>query len=261
MTTSDQGAPPAATSLARRAALAAGRFFFATRNVVFVVVFLVVALASEPRPFLGRVSADVLMDALGILLVAAGQGVRALVIGLAFGDIRRGGKNLKIHADTLVQEGLFAHSRNPLYVGNVLVYFGLFVILNSPAGWLIGVPFFASAYFLIVLAEEDFLRQRFGATYEEYLRRVPRFVPTLRGFGATLRSMRFDGKRVIRKEYGQAFAWSTAALALIAHEHWLWRGQDDGTTILRRALVAWAILIVAYGVTRYFKKTGRLVDA
>jgi protein-S-isoprenylcysteine O-methyltransferase Ste14 len=245
----------------RRAALAAGRFFFATRNVLFVAVFLAVVFASTPRPFLGSVAADAWLDALGILIVAAGQGVRALVIGLAFGDIRRGGKHLKIHADALVQEGLFAHCRNPLYVGNVLIYFGLFVILNSPAGWLIGVPFFVSAYWLITLAEENFLRKRFGAVYEDYCRRVPRFVPALRGFAQTVRSVRFDVKRVIRKEYGQAHAWFTAALVVIVREHWAWTPRDARGPLIRNALLAWTVLFVAYGVTRYFKKSGRLVDA
>jgi protein-S-isoprenylcysteine O-methyltransferase Ste14 len=238
--------------------VAAGRFFFAHRNYLFPLVFVATALISPPRPWLGRPSADVWLDALGLAVAAAGQAVRGLVIGLAY--VPRGGKDRKVHADELVQQGLFVHCRNPLYVGNLLVYFGLFLILNSPGGWLVGFPFFVLAYVAIVRAEEDFLRGRFGAAYEEYCRRVPRFVPSLRGIGATLRSTRFDGKRVIRKEYGQFFAWPTAALALFAEQSVVWRGQPGVWASLRGVIVAWAVLLVAYAFTRYLKKTRRLDD-
>ena len=238
--------------------VAAGRFFFGHRNYLFPLVFLGTALLSPPRPWLGRPSADMWLDVLGLVIAAAGQAVRALVVGLAY--VPRGGKDRKVHADELVQEGLFAHCRNPLYVGNLLVYLGLFVILNSPGGWLVGLPFFVLAYVAIVRAEEDFLRGRFGAAYEDYCRRVPRFLPSLRGIGETLRSTRFDGKRVIRKEYGQLFAWPTAALVVFAEESVVWRGQPGVWPSLRGAIEAWCVLLVAYAVTRFLKKTRRLDD-
>ena len=70
------------------------------------------------------------MDIAGVLIILSGLGLRAVVIGLAY--IKRGGVNKMIHADTLVTNGLFAHCRNPLYAGNLLVVAGLLVIFNNP---------------------------------------------------------------------------------------------------------------------------------
>jgi protein-S-isoprenylcysteine O-methyltransferase Ste14 len=253
------GADAAAADAAPGAFVRLGRFFFGRRDFVFAAVFLAVVFLSAPRPFLQSLAADAWLDAAGFAIALLGQALRALVIGLAY--IRRGGKDRKIYADVLVQDGFFAHCRNPLYVGNALVYLGLFVILNSAAGWLVGVPFFALAYLSITAAEEDFLRRRFGAAYEDYCRRVPRFVPDLRGLGATVRGMRFGWKRLVRKEYGSTFAWLTAALGLLVRESVAWRGADASGPLLRPVLLAWGILVAAYGVARWLKKTRRLADA
>ena len=45
-----------------------------------------------------------------------------------------------------------AHARNPLYVGNYLTILGLFVILNNPWAYLIGMAFYTLLYLAIVSA-------------------------------------------------------------------------------------------------------------
>lgn len=100
----------------------AGNLFFKIRNALFPIVFIAIALTTTPAPFLGSEARDRWLDAFGIALALAGQALRGLVIGLAY--IGRGGKDKKVYAETLVQDGIFAHSRNPLYVGNMLVFLG-----------------------------------------------------------------------------------------------------------------------------------------
>lgn len=236
--------------------IAAGNFFFRTRNVLFPLAFVVIALATRPRAFLGLESADFWMNVAGVLIAVAGQALRVAVIGLAY--IRRGGKEGRIHADDLVVEGFFAHSRNPLYVGNMMVYLGLLVVLNSPAGWLVGAPFYFFAYWAITLAEEDFLLRKFGAVYDEYRRRVNRFIPRLAGLGATMRSMRFDWRRVVHKEYGSTFSWITTMLALFVWERVARHGTAGLGSTLVVVLAVWALAILGYGTARYLKKTRRL---
>jgi len=258
-------APPRAESLTEESAPAAapggtlvrfGNFFFRYRNALFPVAFVVIAAATRPLAPFGSERADRWMDAAGVLVALAGQSLRALVIGLAY--IRRGGKDQRIYADDLVTEGFFAHSRNPLYVGNMLVFLGLFLILNSAWGYLAGVPFFVFAYVSIVSAEEEYLRRQFGAAYDAYCRRVNRFVPSLTGLGATVRGMAFNWKRLVRKEYGSTFTWITTALALLVWERASRHGMDAASPALRAALVAWVPVVCGYGVARFLKKTGRL---
>ncbi len=235
-----------------------GRFFFGKRDFVFTAVFLLLAVASRPLPFGGSPGTDRWLNLAGVLTALSGQVLRAAVIGLAY--IRRGGKDKKIYADDLVTDGFFAHSRNPLYLGNMLVYLGLFLVLNSTIGWLVGVPFFLVAYLCITAAEEEYLGRRFGAAYEDYRRRVPRFFPRLAGLGETMRGMRFHWRRVIRKEYGSTYAWAVTVLALLAYERVTWAGSAAAGPDLRRIALAWGGLTVLYGIARWLKKTHRIDD-
>lgn len=236
-----------------------GNFLFKWRNEVFPLTFLVIAAASYPRASFGTERGDLIADAVGIGVALAGQALRAAVIGLAY--IQRGGKAKKIHADALVKDGLFAHSRNPLYLGNMLVFLGLFLVLNSTLGYLVGVPFFFIAYLSLTVAEEEFLRKQFGAEYEEYFRSVNRYFPSPRGLGVTMRSMSFNWKRLIRKEYGSTFIWITAAMALMVWEVAARHGWASVGPRARILAPMWAVVIAGYALARYLKKSGRLVAA
>jgi len=80
----------------------------------------------------------------------------------------------------LVASGLYRLVRNPMYVGIQLVlaghfvYFGYWVILAYAAF------FFLATHLFVTLYEEPDLRRRFGAGYEDYLKKVPRWIPRLR---------------------------------------------------------------------------------
>ena len=246
--------PP--TGAVHRALVRFGSFLFTGRNHIFPLAFVAIAAASRPRAAFGSERGDLALDAIGLAVALAGQTLRAMVIGLAY--IRRGGKGKKIHADNLVQDGFFAHSRNPLYLGNMMVFLGLFLVLNSNLGYLVGVPFFYVAYLSITLAEEAYLRKHFGDEYAAYYRRVNRFIPSLKGIGATMRSMSFDWGRLVRKEYGSTFIWITAALGLLLWEKAARLGWGSVGPRARVLAAVWAVAIAGYLLARYLKKTGRL---
>jgi protein-S-isoprenylcysteine O-methyltransferase Ste14 len=252
--------PPRSRSNAlRRALVRFGNFLFRGRNLVFPLVFFAIAAVSRPRAPFSNEGADLVLDGIGIAVAVAGQTLRAVVIGLAY--IRRGGKDGKIHADRLVTDGFFAHSRNPLYLGNMMIVFGLLLVLNSLVGYLVGVPFFYLAYLSITFAEEEFLEKRFGPEYTAYRERVNRFLPSFPGLGATMRSMSFDWGRLIRKEYGSTFLWITTAIAILLWERGVrvgWHSMGHRAPMLA---AIWAATLAAYLLARYLKKTGRLSAA
>ena len=253
----ESSSPQLASSRGRSQFLApVGRVFFKLRDLLFPLVFFALVLASEPRLFLGSERWDRALDAFGIAVALSGQLLRAAVIGLAY--IRRGGKNKQVFADALVQEGFFAHSRNPLYLGNFLALVGFCLIHNSPLCYLVGIPFFAFAYLAIVEAEEEYLGRKFGAEYEEYRRRVPRFLPTLKGLGATFNSMEFDWRRLVRKEYGSTFAGLSSIFAVLLWDESVRHGLAGVRGMLPVTLGVWAALACAYLAARYLKKTGAL---
>jgi hypothetical protein len=72
--------------------------------------------------------------------------------------------------------------------------------------------------------------------------------------------MRFDWRRVIRKEYGTTFAWISVALALIAWEQVSWYGAAGARGILLWLAITWAGVFALYATARWLKKTRRLAS-
>jgi len=231
-----------------------GNFLFHYRNALFPLAYLLLFLNGP------RIIADYRLAVAGGLIVAlAGQGLRAVTIGLDY--IIRGGRNRQVYAEKLVQGGIFAHCRNPLYVGNFLIIFGLGIASNSSLFLAVGIPFFLFAYGAIIAAEENFLRSKFGDEFAAYCARVNRLVPNFSGLGSTLQGMQFNWRRLISAEYGSTYAWLAAIILLTLKNLW-----SNGDYQRRHGMVwvLWSLLLlvtVAYGIARYLKKSGALKTA
>ena len=234
----------------------AGNLFFRVRNALFPVIFVALALLTRPAFFLGNPALDRIVVWLGVLTACIGQGFRLFVIGYAY--VKRGGKEGRVYADNLVSQGVYAHSRNPMYVGNFLMAVGLGLIYGSPWVYFFVIPFFAFVYLSIVTAEETYLRTRFGKVYEDYCKRVNRFLPDFRGIKESLKKFEFDWKRALRKDYGTFFATFFGLVAIpIWKLYYLYGFTEKKTTLLiLAALIPPGFCL--YGLVRFLKLTHRL---
>jgi protein-S-isoprenylcysteine O-methyltransferase Ste14 len=79
----------------------------------------------------------------------------------------------------LITQGMYGRMRHPRYVQFLIALIGYSFIANYLASYLVTALWFPGIY-VIVLLEERELRAHFGKIYDEYCRRVPRFVPKLR---------------------------------------------------------------------------------
>lgn len=235
-----------------------GNFLFRYRNAVFPAVMAALFLLLPPRPFLGDWAADGWLDLAGLLVCLLGQGLRAAVVGLAY--IKRGGVDKRIFAAKLVQEGLFAASRNPLYVGNIVVLAGVFLIHNNPWVYLIGGGYFLLSYRAIVAAEERYLHGQFGAAYDAYCRRVNRWWPSPGAIGPAVAGMSFNWRRLVIKEYGSFAAWILTVLLVLAWQAYWARGWPGAAGTLGALGLALLAALALAGLVRWLKKSGRLVD-
>ena len=239
--------------------LTPGNFFFRFRNALFPITFVALFFITRPALFLGSSILDRIVVILGVLIALAGQTFRVLVIGYAY--IKRGGKEGRVYADTLVSKGFYAHTRNPMYVGNFLITVGLGIVYGSPWIYFFVIPFFAFVYLSIVTAEESYLKNKFKAEYEEYAKRVNRFLPNFRGLGESLKEFRYDWKRALRKDYGTLFG-TFAGIVIIN----VWKNYYIyGFGAKKNEIILLAILLVPvilfYAVVRYLKLNGRLASS
>jgi protein-S-isoprenylcysteine O-methyltransferase Ste14 len=82
------------------------------------------------------------------------------------------------HPSQLVTQGLYAKVRHPRYVQIALALLGYAVFTNYLVVYAVFLVWLPVMYVIVVLEERE-LCGRFGKEYEEYRRRVPRFVPRL----------------------------------------------------------------------------------
>lgn len=118
----------------------------------------------------------------------------------------------------LVTAGPFALCRNPLYMGSFLISLGYLVMCDRPYLLIAGVVLFWILHGGAVAYEERLLRERFGAEFDDYCRRVPRFLPRP---GRLVGSGAFSFRRVVANdEHRQAAsaALLSAAFAWMAYE-------------------------------------------
>ena len=159
-----------------------------------------------------------------VALVLAQPNLFSLVLG---GVLAVAGEALRVWASGYIEKtqylatgGPYAYTRNPLYLGSVLVGLGVAV-----ASWRLEAAVVAGLYFVafypaVIYEESTFLRGKFGAEYDEWARFVPIFLPRLNPAGPN--RSRFQWERVDHnREWRTAAAIPLMALALYARARWL----------------------------------------
>jgi protein-S-isoprenylcysteine O-methyltransferase Ste14 len=223
--------------------IAYGNFIFHYRNTVFPLTLVALLVVFPPaRP--AETGENFAIDLLALLVAFLGESIRILTVGLEY--IKRGGLNRRIYASNLVTHGVFAHCRNPLYLGNVLLALALLTISDDRIVLIIGAPLVIVTYVAIVAAEEHFLKDNFGAEFDEYCSRTNRWWPEFAGFAETMRSMRFNWQRVLLKETNTIYGWIVLACLVEAFaEHFTGLFQDlDFKVYLAMAVIATVCFLI-----------------
>lgn len=138
----------------------------------------------------------------GALVALGGLMLRAL----AAGHIEKN--------QTLATSGPFRYTRNPLYLGTLILGAGFII---ASASWVLAAAFvalFFSVYLPVMHREEQFLQGRFGAEFDSYAARVPLFLPAPgRRFPA---QGQFRWRQYIRnREYEAAGGWCVIFVFLL----------------------------------------------
>jgi protein-S-isoprenylcysteine O-methyltransferase Ste14 len=149
-----------------------------------------------------------LSTALGSLLAISGEALRVW----ASGHIEK--------TRVLATGGPYAHTRNPLYLGSVLMALGIVVVAASP--WIVPLAglYLLAFYPRAIREEATFLAQKFPLEYEAWARAVPLFLPRLLPAGP--RASSFSWSRIrANREWRTALALPLLAVVLYVRARWL----------------------------------------
>ena len=118
---------------------------------------------------------------IGLPIALTGEWLRLWGVSYAGSETRTTGG---VGGTFLVISGPFAHVRNPLYLGNILIYLGIGIMSMSlfPYLQIIAFIFFYAQYFFIIKEEERYLTGKFKQAYENYRSSVPKLIPSFKKY-------------------------------------------------------------------------------
>jgi protein-S-isoprenylcysteine O-methyltransferase Ste14 len=153
----------------------------------------------------------------GIPLILAGELIRIWAVSYAGSETRTtdgvGGTNL-------VTQGPFSMVRNPLYLGNVLIYTGIGIMSFTffPYLQIFGLFYFTFQYYCIILNEEEYLKNTYKDKFEIYLKSVSRFIPLKNRIPAEIQSnLKFDIKSGLKSESRSLQSITISSLLIIGY--------------------------------------------
>ena len=181
-----------------------GEYFFRWRSYLplAMAVLFILALAHFRYPFANH-GLDLAWDGGCLALGLVGQAVRFFTVGF----VPRGtsGRNTRGQvAEVLNTTGMYAVVRNPIYLGNFIIWFGLSLFMKSVWFTTVISLFFTIFYERIIFREEAFLRQKFGDVFMHWADTTPVILPRFKNWRPP--SLPFSWKSAINREYGTFFA-------------------------------------------------------
>jgi len=115
---------------------------------------------------------------IGIGLIVVGESIRIYAVRFAGGATR----TTNVGAPSLCTSGPYSRCRNPLYLGNMIIYCGVVLVAGGQFVWpllFIVFAFFTLQYSMIISLEEETLVKLFGNEYRLYRESIPRLFPRL----------------------------------------------------------------------------------
>lgn len=155
-----------------------GKYFFKFRSYTPIPFLFCMILLMKPNIY------SVLS---GIPFILLGEIIRIWAVSYAGSETRTtdgvGGSNL-------VTQGPFSIVRNPLYLGNVLIYIGIGIMSYAlfPFLQIFALLYFTFQYYCIILNEEEYLKNCFGDKFLIYTKSVRRFFPMINKIPENIKS-------------------------------------------------------------------------
>lgn len=155
-----------------------GKFLFKWRSFTQLPWIIVALIFLKPYypPF--SLHLEPFLTIAGIMITLYGEMLR--VWAHLYASEGTSGREIFLRADSLNREGPYRFVRNPLYLGNFHIIGGLLIVFSNIIAFLIGIAFLIFQYSFIILAEENYLKDKFGEEWLNYKKKVPKFFPKIK---------------------------------------------------------------------------------
>ncbi len=232
-----------------------GEWLFRWRSYLPLLILPVVLVALKDFEYLERVFGDTIDDlwqGFCIIVSLSGLVIRCITVGyVPKGTSGRNTKRQK--AESLNTTGMYSILRHPLYLGNFFIMLGAASFIEVWWLTLIFVLSFWLYYERIIIAEEEFLRRKFGNVYVDWSEKTPAFLPRFRNWQKP--ELPFSFKAVAAREY-------TTLFAIIASFSFM---DIVGDIFVEGKLdLAWAAVLIAgfmlYSTLRILKKKTKILN-
>ncbi len=203
--------------------------------------------------FAGDLIADI-VEFISLILVISGLLIRVFTVGFVPRGTSGRNTNKQVAAE-LNTTGMYSITRNPLYLGNAITYMGIALFTQDLFLVSLFGLFLIIYYERVILAEENFLKERFSDQYEDWVNRIPTFFPKISLWHSP--ALPFSLKTVLRREYPGVFA-ATLMLSYveIANDYF-----EEGFMEIDSEWL-WVLVIVSaiYVGLRFLKKHTQVLD-
>jgi protein-S-isoprenylcysteine O-methyltransferase Ste14 len=180
-----------------------GSWLFRYRSYLPLAILPIFVVCLASSKYLGRSHAlNELWQRICLAISFAGLVLRAVIVGHApYGTSGRNTREQVAH--TLNTTGMYSVVRHPLYLANYIIIIGF--SMEFHVWWLVllTTTLYALYYERIMMAEEAFLRTRFGGEFEEWAAVTPAFIPKWRGWRPF--KVPFCWRTVLQREYNAFF--------------------------------------------------------
>ncbi|MFH1856090.1 MAG: isoprenylcysteine carboxylmethyltransferase family protein [Candidatus Omnitrophota bacterium] len=183
-----------------------GAWLFKWRSYLPLLLIPLFVIALKNFRVIERIFGDNagdLWESISVSISFLGLAIRCLTAGY----VPRGtsGRNTQSQAaEVLNTTGMYSITRNPLYLGNFVIIFG--VVLFIQVWWLALIILMAFWFYYerIIFAEEEFLREKFGREFTIWAQKTPMLIPRFKNWRKP--ELPFSFKTVLRREFSTYFS-------------------------------------------------------
>ena len=236
-----------------------GNWLFRWRSFLPIVLYVLAAfvIVFEKDTDLPLFEDTWAWSCIGVALF--GQVIRAITVGYTpKGTSGRNTKEGQV-AEVLNTKGIYSTVRHPLYLGNFFMWLGIIIYVGNWWFTLVCSLLFWLYYERIMIAEEFFLRKKFGQSYLDWSAKTPAFWPSLRNWHSA--GWHFSMRNVLKREYNGFFAIFVSFALLDVLKNYIHLGFTDWKHMLTTFwMCALGTAFVIFIVLRSLKKYTKVLD-